>query len=103
MFEITEVPIWVWAYLGIVLGVALRTIIPYIQAIQADPTIIFQWKYVGTAIMSAFFIGFIMMPSFTIPEAEAWQIFFAAMLFAYMTNELINRRVDKYRVTKYGK
>jgi hypothetical protein len=43
------------------------------------------------------------MPLFTIPDAEYWQVLFAAMLFAYTTNELVNRRVDKYRKLKYGK
>ena len=100
MIDLSTVPLWVWAYLGIVIGIALRTIIPYIQQVQMDPNTIFEWKYIGTAFLSAFSNAIFLMPLYTIPEADYWQILFLAALFAYTTNELINRRVDKYMAIK---
>jgi predicted aconitase len=100
---ISEVPVWVWAYIGIIVGVAARTLIPYFQSLHDNPLMEFQWRYLGTAFGSAIVSGCLMMPIFNIPNAAPYQIVFTAALFAYTTNELANRRVEKYAPVKIRK
>ena len=100
MIDVNSVPMYMWAYAGIVIGLAARTIIPYMQATQDDPELAFQWRYLGTALLSGVFTGFVMMPLFDIPQAQPWQVFGLAVAFAYEANNAANRRVEKYGSVK---
>ena len=85
------------AYIGVFVGVLLRTLLPYIRKLkdaeEKKEEFSFDMKYVGTALFAvivSFITATLIFPAFTIPEDLLGYIFITAFGFGYASNDLIN-------------
>jgi hypothetical protein len=85
-----EVTPEMYALLGILLGVLIKTLLPYFQKLQEDPSLLFDWRYVITAGLSGVITAFILMPMFQIPDATPTMIIMQAAVFAFTTEVFLN-------------
>jgi hypothetical protein len=85
-----EVTLEMYALVGILIGVLIRTFLPYFEKLEANPGLLFDWRYVITAGLSAVITAFILMPLFTIPEASRTMIVLQAAVFAFTSQEILN-------------
>ena len=85
-----DVPIEFIALVGIVCGVLVKTFLPYFKKVLEDPSIDFNWGYVGTMTMSGIVSAVFVFPLFVIPEGDPLTIFIAAIFFAAGVNGVIN-------------
>jgi uncharacterized protein YacL len=84
--------------LGIIVGVIIRTALPYLKKIQAGEIQSFDPKYIATAIIAiivGIFVGLEAFSTFIPPVAsETWQgivtVFLAAFTFAYAFQSGLN-------------
>lgn len=79
-----------YALVGILIGVLIRTFLPYFQKLQDDPSLKFDWRYIVTALFSTVITAFILMPLFTIPNASVAMIVMQAAVFAFTAQEFLN-------------
>ncbi len=87
---IMEIPIEFIAFIGVLIGVVAKTVIPYLRKVYEDPSLYFNWGYFGTMIFSGIVAGLLVYPTFIIPEAEPWVVFIAAVFFAAGINGIVN-------------
>ncbi len=85
------------AYIGVFVGVLLRTLLPYIRKLKeaegAEKQLSFDIKYVGTAIFAmivSFVVSTLIFPTFEIPETYNIYIFGQSFAFGWASNDLIN-------------
>lgn len=78
------------AFIGIFLGVLIRTLLPYMQKLQETPDIAFQWQYVVTAMLSGVGTSIGLILIFDIPTEPVHQIFVTAIAFSYFGEEILN-------------
>lgn len=84
------------AFLGIFIGVLIRTLLPAIRkAFEASPEEPFEWdhKYTATAIIAVFTALLVSAKAFslfTLPEGSDFFIFIEALSFGAGLNSLIN-------------
>lgn len=85
------------AYIGVFVGVLLRTLLPYIRKLKEaegdTKQLAFDIKYVGTAIFAmiiSFVVSALIFPTFEIPETYNVYIFLQSFTFGYASNDLIN-------------
>ena len=85
-----EIPIELIALIGVIVGVILKTAIPYFRKVMDDPSVVFNWGYFGTMCMSGFIAAVVLYPNFIIPEGEPIIVFIAAVFFAAGINGILN-------------
>lgn len=89
-----NIPLEYIALAGVILGTVGRTYLPYLkksdQAIKENSEIKFAMRYIGTAILSIIISSIIIFSVFVIPQGTALQIFVAAVIFSWGTNDFIN-------------
>jgi len=85
-----EVSLEMYAIVGILIGVLIRTFLPYFQKLQENPGTLFDWRYVITALLSTVITAFILIPLFTIPDATPTMILIQAAVFAFTSQEFLN-------------
>lgn len=78
------------AFVGIFIGVLIRTLLPYLQKLQETPDIAFQWRFLVTAVLSGFGTAIGLMLIFDIPTEPVHQIFITAIAFSYFGEEILN-------------
>lgn len=90
-----DIPVEFIAFLGIFIGVFARTYFPYKQAQDtaraAGEAIKFDFRYIFTAFFSVLISSALVFSTFVIPEVGSFQIFIAALIFAYGTTSIMNR------------
>lgn len=87
-----EIPLEFVAFIAIILGLALRTILPYLKKLKEDPTLQFDFSYIGTAIISGVVSAIFIYPLFVFPENATWYtVFIAAFIFAWTADDVVNR------------
>lgn len=90
-----EIPIEVIAFVGIILGVIGRTYFPYLkktkQAEQKSLQIGFDARYLITAIFSGIVTAIFVFPLFVIPNETPFKVVLAAFVFAWMSDDALNR------------
>lgn len=83
------------AFLGILVACVMRTVLPYMKKyLETNGDITFSLEYV-ISFVSIVCIGFVatilLLPTFTIPEGSELYIFAVAFVFAWTSNDIINR------------
>lgn len=85
------------AYIGVFVGILLRTLLPYIRKLKdaekKNEQLTFELKYVGTAIFAlivSFVVSALIFPTFPIPDTYNVYIFLQSFTFGYASNDLIN-------------
>ena len=83
------------AFAGILLACVLRTMLPYLKKhIEGNGDITFSLKYI-ISFLSIVVVGFVatmlLFPTFTIPAGSELYIFIAAFVFAWASNDIVNR------------
>lgn len=84
------------AYIGILLGVFLRTLLPYIQKAKesTQPPVKFDWRYALTAVsvaITTFVATNVVFATFTIPDGANVYVFINAFMVAWGANDALNR------------
>lgn len=95
-----------WAWIGVILGVVARTLLPFYQKAQETPGLVFDTKYIVTAIIAV--LGSLAMVPAVMAAflAEHWYLttvsygwfiaFLGAFLLAVGANDLLNRLSQLY-------
>lgn len=88
------------AFLGVFIGVLLRTLLPYIrklkEAKETNTQLLFDVKYAYTAIVSLFItcvVTLLVFPAFTIPDVALLYLFCSAFAWGWATNDLVNELI----------
>lgn len=89
------------AYIGIFVGVLLRTLLPYVKKLKKaedkNEEFKFDFKYAGTAIFAlviSFVVSTLIFPTFTIPEIALPYVFAQAFAFGWTANDIINEIIS---------
>jgi len=89
------------AYIGVFVGVFLRTLLPYIRKLKEaqgkNEELGFDVKYVATAVFSfivSFIVASLIFPSFVVPDVLDLYIFLQAFAFGWATNDVINEVIS---------
>lgn len=86
-----EIPLEFVALIGVIVGVLLKTILPYVKKAYEDPDIEFNLGYLGTMIMSGIVSGALLFSGYIVPaEGEILTIFIAAVFFGAGVNGVFN-------------
>jgi len=85
-----EIPIEFIALIGVIVGVLLKTAIPYFRKVAEDPLVVFNWGYFGTMCISGLIAAIALYPNFIIPEGEPMIVFITAVFFAAGINGILN-------------
>lgn len=85
-----ELVTMLFTVLGIGIGNIARTLLPYLQKLQDEPDIAFNWKYVLTALFSGGITALVIYPLFATSETVWWKVMIAAITFAWASNDIIN-------------
>jgi len=99
-----DVPIELVAFIGIVLGVIIRTYFPYLRKVEESRTpeagtgvavlLTFDTKFYITALLSGIVTAIFIYPTFVFPEdASMMNVFIAAFIFSWGANDVLNRLV----------
>lgn len=87
-----DIPIELVALLGVILAVLGRTILPYLKKVHEDPSVTFDWGYLGTMFFSGVVSAVVLYPTFVMPgNLEWWNVFIVAFIFAWTANDVTNR------------
>jgi hypothetical protein len=90
-----DIPLEYVALAGIALGTVGRTYLPYLkktdQAAKTNTNFGFALRYLGTALLSILISSILTFALFVIPQGTQLQVFIAATIFSWGTNDVINR------------
>lgn len=89
-----EIPLGVVTFIGIFLGVLMRTILPWIRKVsQGKITPAFELRYVVSSISSLFWnfaLALQLFKSFSPPETSGLEVLIAAVLFGWFGVDVSN-------------
>lgn len=88
-----EISIDVILFMGIFLGILGRTYFPYLKKTDIKADLPFEIRYIITAVISAAITAILVYNSFIIPSGTPFQIFIASFVFAWGTNDVMNKLV----------
>ena len=88
-----EIPIEFIAFVAIVLAIIGRTYFPYLKKTKHE-IINFDYHFIITAIFSGVVTAIFIYPLFVFPQTTgSFEIFTAAFIFAWTSNDVVNRIV----------
>lgn len=90
------------AVIGFLLGPIARTLYDFLWAIQGDPDLAFDKRYLVTMIASigiSIIVGLISLPTLyqNMPAGSQAYVFASSLSMGFMLNHIINRPIDRSR------
>lgn len=88
-----EIPIELIAFVAIAVAIIGRTYFPYLKKTKHE-VINFDYHFIITAVFSGIVTAIFIYPLFVFPQTTGqFEIFIAAFIFAWTSNDIVNRIV----------